>query len=85
MISSLEVMFISLDALLDIEIDRSEKTPIKAIRNVLIFGKNASFVLKYFFGVNLHTIGKNLIQMYRHTQSVIKTYYNDGNSHHNKH
>jgi hypothetical protein len=58
MISSLEVMFISLDALLDIEIDRSEKTPIKAIRNVLIFGNNASFVLRFCYGFNNYTGGK---------------------------
>ena len=40
MISSLEVMFISLEALLDIEIDRSEKTPIKAKRKKLKYNNN---------------------------------------------
>ena len=49
MISLLEVMFLSLGALLDIEIDRSENTTIKAIRNVLIFGNNASFVLRFYY------------------------------------
>jgi hypothetical protein len=59
MISSLEVIFLSPGALLDKEIDRSEKTPIKAIKNVLIFGKNASFVLRFSMGFNFHTGEKN--------------------------
>ena len=45
-------------ALLEMEIDRSEKTPIKAIRNVLIFGKNASFVPRFCQGFNNYTGGK---------------------------
>lgn len=49
MISLLEFVLLLPGALLDIEIDRSEKTPIKAIKNVLIFGKNASFVLRFCY------------------------------------
>jgi hypothetical protein len=58
MISSLEFILFSPGALFDIEFDRSEKTPIKAIKNVLIFGDNASFVLRFCYGFNYYTGGK---------------------------
>jgi hypothetical protein len=31
------------------EFDRKEKTPIKASKNIFIFGNNASFVLRYCY------------------------------------
>ena len=47
MISLLEVIFFSPGALFDGKIDRKKKTAKKAIKNILIFGKNASFVHRF--------------------------------------
>ena len=58
MISLLELILFSPGALLEIEMDRSENTPIKAIRNVLISGNNASFVLRFCYGFNNYTGGE---------------------------
>ena len=49
MISLLEFISFSPGALLEIEFDRKEKIPIKASKNIFIFGNNASFVLRYCY------------------------------------